>query len=555
MYLSKTFSDQENFLRFSRSFDFSLFSEWWKIQNLFCLPLEILEKKWCSHTIELTVSPPARDNLIQVSKMYVLITGGYGFIGSNFVQYFIQQQQQQQQQGRCQITVLDKLCYSGNLVNLEAYSDHFEFIQGDICDRKLLQDLFTRYQFNYVIHFAAESHVDRSITEPAPFIHTNIIGTFNLLEVARDTWSSSLQKQQNRFIHISTDEVYGSLGSTGSFQETSPYHPRSPYSASKASSDHLCNSYFLTFGLPVIILHFSNAYGPYQHAEKLIPLMIHFAKHQQPLPVYGTGQNVRQWVYVTDLCEAISLVLDQGCIGSTYNAGGSYEGSNLEVVQSICDLLDLKLSRQNRRSLIKFVTDRPGHDFRYALDNSKITSELGWRPKTDFVTGLQQTIDWYLSNQAWVQAIVNDKYNFFDYEHVQNSENKTCATSSSILEAPPSSSSSSSIQSSLSSSPQIQISLQHLSANESVHHSPTPIHTCTDAHRHLPKVVMTSTRPDPSAPKPHSTGIGQVLSHKVNNLSPNEKAQALNYILEDVLSNTQYKQLESFLESKFTQPS
>jgi dTDP-glucose 4,6-dehydratase len=289
-------------------------------------------------------------------------------------------------------------------------------VHGDICDHELLDQLFSVEHIDMVVHFAAESHVDRSIEGPAAFIQTNILGTFALLETARKFWMSSVQSpiSSARFLHVSTDEVYGSLGETGLFTETTPYDPRSPYSASKASSDHLASAYHHTYGLPVLITNCSNNYGPYHFPEKLIPLIINNALNGKDLPVYGDGKNVRDWLYVVDHCAAILTVMQKGRIGETYNIGGNSEKQNLEVVQTICDILDEKVgplaNGQPRRSLIKFVKDRAGHDRRYAIDATKIKNDLGWEPTVRFDEGIRRTVEWYLANQDWVAKVLDGSY-------------------------------------------------------------------------------------------------------------------------------------------------
>ncbi|MCI5115006.1 MAG: dTDP-glucose 4,6-dehydratase [Candidatus Electrothrix sp. AW1] len=341
----------------------------------------------------------------------VLVTGGCGFIGANFVRLLLETRQD------WQIVNLDKLTYAGNLLNLEDVSKNltYRFVRGDICDQVLLDDLFQEEQIDTVVHFAAESHVDRSITGPAEFIRTNITGTFTLLEVAKKSWlDNGLHSDQCRFLHVSTDEVYGSLGETGYFTEHTPYDPRSPYSASKASSDHLVRAYFHTYGLPILITNCSNNYGPYQFPEKLIPLMLNNGRQGKDLPVYGDGGNVRDWLYVQDHCEAIVRVLEQGRLGESYNIGGHNEKNNLQVVELLCDMLDEQLgllpSGKERRSLITFVKDRLGHDRRYAIDAEKIDQELGWTPKYTFEQGMKKTVTWYLDNQAWMESVIDGSY-------------------------------------------------------------------------------------------------------------------------------------------------
>ncbi|CAK8721784.1 dTDP-glucose 4,6-dehydratase [Candidatus Electrothrix gigas] len=341
----------------------------------------------------------------------VLVTGGCGFIGANFVRLLLETCQD------WQIVNLDKLTYAGNLLNLEDVSKNltYRFVRGDICDQALLDDLFQEEQIDTVVHFAAESHVDRSITGPAEFIRTNITGTFTLLEAAKKSWlDNGLHSDQCRFLHVSTDEVYGSLGETGYFTEHTPYDPRSPYSASKASSDHLVRAYFHTYGLPILITNCSNNYGPYQFPEKLIPLMLNNGRQGKDLPVYGDGGNVRDWLYVQDHCEAIVRVLEQGRLGESYNIGGHNEKNNLQVVELLCDMLDEQLgllpSGKERRSLITFVKDRLGHDRRYAIDAEKIDQELGWTPKYTFEQGMKKTVTWYLDNQAWMESVIDGSY-------------------------------------------------------------------------------------------------------------------------------------------------
>lgn len=340
----------------------------------------------------------------------ILVTGGAGFIGSNCVHMALQSSD-------AMIINLDKLTYAGNLDSLrDLKSDsRYIFVNGDICDSQLVDGLFSRYQFDAVIHFAAESHVDRSIDGPAAFIQTNIQGTFCLLEVARKYYRDleGAKKEAFRFLHVSTDEVYGSLGPTGYFTEETPYAPNSPYSASKASSDHLVRAYFHTYGLPVLMTNCSNNYGPYQFPEKLIPLMLLNALEGKDLPVYGTGQNIRDWLYVEDHCTAILQVLKKGIPGEKYNIGGHNEKTNLDIVHTLCDILDSRKPRADGRSYreqIVFVKDRPGHDMRYAIDASKIQQELGWVPAETFETGIVKTIDWYLDHQEWCRRITDGSY-------------------------------------------------------------------------------------------------------------------------------------------------
>jgi dTDP-glucose 4,6-dehydratase len=350
----------------------------------------------------------------------ILVTGGAGFIGSNFIRYVLERT------GVKGVVVnYDKLTYAGNLLNLEDISAKFGgknyfFEQGDIRDFEKVRKVLARYNINCIAHFAAESHVDRSIFGPKEFVETNINGTFALLEVARQAWAA---RTDVRFHHISTDEVYGSLGDTGYFFETTPYDPRSPYSASKAASDHLVRAYHHTYGLPVTISNCSNNYGPYHFPEKLIPLMILNAIEGEPLPVYGDGGNIRDWLYVEDHCDAIWLILQKGKAGDTYNIGGECEKTNIEVVRTICEVLErvhplmdnrkiqkLKLNIQNYQDLIAFVGDRPGHDRRYAINCDKIRNELGWTQQHDFDRGLKDTVQWYLDNVEWVQSIRSGEY-------------------------------------------------------------------------------------------------------------------------------------------------
>lgn len=339
-----------------------------------------------------------------------LVTGGAGFIGSNFVRYMLQNDD-------VQIVNLDKLTYAGNPESLSDVHEQqkYSFVHGDIADQALVTGLLRKYQPQAIINFAAESHVDRSIEGPVDFIQTNIVGTFNLLEAVRRFWSDEIKNKECefRFLHVSTDEVYGSLGSTGYFTEKTPYAPNSPYSASKAASDHLVRAYFHTYGLPTLTTNCSNNYGPFQFPEKLIPLMILNALDGKPLPVYGDGQNIRDWLYVLDHCEAIRTVIAQGQLGETYNIGGHNEKSNLEVVHTLCDLLDELSPRTDGasyRQQITFVQDRPGHDQRYAIDATKIRTTLNWQPQETFTTGLRKTVQWYLANRLWCQRVCDGSY-------------------------------------------------------------------------------------------------------------------------------------------------
>lgn len=343
--------------------------------------------------------------------MNLLVTGGCGFIGSNFIRLALESADD------IRLINLDKLTYAGNIKNLlDVENDpRYRFVRGDVCDSALLEEIFKQEGIDTVVHFAAESHVDRSIDGPMEFIHTNINGTFHLLEAARRFWLCSEETPKDcRFLHVSTDEVYGSLGDTGLFTEGTPYDPRSPYSASKAASDHLVSAYHHTYGLPTLITNCSNNYGPYQFPEKLIPLIINNALSGKTLPVYGDGKNVRDWLYVVDHCEAILQVLEKGRFGETYNIGGNNEKQNIEVVQTICDILDEEAPKlpggQPRRSLITFVKDRPGHDRRYAIDASKIKEELGWEPSVTFEEGMRKTVGWYLDQSEWIAGVVNGSY-------------------------------------------------------------------------------------------------------------------------------------------------
>ncbi|MBA4396188.1 MAG: dTDP-glucose 4,6-dehydratase [Syntrophus sp. (in: bacteria)] len=344
----------------------------------------------------------------------LMVTGGCGFIGANFIHHLLAKQEFQ---GR--IINVDKLTYAGNPENLEGvaerYPGRYVLQKADICDAAAMEAIFSEYQVDAICHFAAESHVDRSIKNPGSFIQSNIIGTFNLLEIARAGGS-----RFQLFHHISTDEVYGSLGPEGLFTEETPYRPNSPYSASKAASDHLVRAYHETFGLPTTISNCSNNYGPYQFPEKLIPLMIMNAVEGKPLPIYGDGKNVRDWLYVTDHCEAIWTIMMAGKRGETYNVGGDSEIENMTIVGMICAMIDEmlpSLQGRSRRDLITFVQDRPGHDRRYAIDFSKLSKSLGWRPQESFETGLRKTIRWYLDHRAWCERIKTGEYRKWLQEH------------------------------------------------------------------------------------------------------------------------------------------
>ena len=336
-----------------------------------------------------------------------LVTGGCGFIGSNYIRTVLDREED------LHVVNLDKLTYAGNIQNLDGISsNNLTIVKGDICDVDLVNSLFEKHQFDTVVHFAAESHVDRSIEGPAEFIQTNVVGTLNLLEQSR-IFINKTNNDNFRFLHVSTDEVYGSLGDDGKFLETTPYDPSSPYSASKAGSDHLVRAWNRTFGLPTLITNCSNNYGSYQFPEKLVPLMIINCLQGNPLPVYGKGENVRDWLFVGDHCDAIHTVLAKGEMGETYNIGGNNEIKNIDVVTIICSLLDEISPREDGSSysdLITFVKDRPGHDFRYAIDAGKIQNDLGWSPNESFETGIRKTIHWYLDNQNWWKAIQDNNY-------------------------------------------------------------------------------------------------------------------------------------------------
>lgn len=354
-----------------------------------------------------------------MQKRY-LVTGGCGFIGANFIHLVLDGQDD------CRVVNLDKLTYAGNPHNVQdvVNDSRYRFVKGDICDFDLVTQLMAEEKISSIIHFAAESHVDRSIQGPTDFIQTNIVGTFNLLEAAKKVWINSagnLKLSDVRFLHISTDEVYGSLGATGLFTEATPYDPRSPYSASKASSDHLVSAYFHTYGLPILISNCSNNYGPYQFPEKLIPLTINNATKGEKIPVYGDGKQVRDWLYVKDHCAAILTILQKASPGETFNVGGNNEKYNIDVVRTVCDIVDQKIglldSGTPRRDLITYVTDRPGHDRRYGIDASKLKDTLDWSPSTDFDSGIEKTVEWYLANQDWTNAVLDGSYKAY-YERM-----------------------------------------------------------------------------------------------------------------------------------------
>ncbi len=361
--------------------------------------------------------------------MKILVTGGAGFIGSNLVRQILDETSHH-------VVNLDKLTYAGNLSSLKGYETHerYHFVQTDLCDASALTSIFAQHRPDAVMHLAAESHVDRSIDGPGEFIQTNILGTYHLLQAAKNHWnsriseagisenqSSALRKSAFRFLHVSTDEVYGSLGAHDSgFSETTPYSPHSPYSASKASSDHLARAWHDTYGLPVLVTNCSNNYGPYQFPEKLIPVVILKCLRGEPIPVYGKGENIRDWLYVGDHCSALRTVLEKGTPGETYNIGGNNEMKNIDLVQVLCRILDEcvesgRLGAETRTGTsfadqITYVTDRPGHDLRYAIDPTKIRSDLGWEPKETFETGFRKTVEWYLDHQEWWQQILDGSY-------------------------------------------------------------------------------------------------------------------------------------------------
>ena len=341
----------------------------------------------------------------------ILVTGGAGFIGSNFIRDRLKADQ------KCRIVNLDAATYAGNPANLsdleKAMPDRYRFVHGDIGDVELVQRVLTEERCRGVVHFAAESHVDRSIHGPLAFVETNVLGTSRLLNAFTSVWERAGKPEDFRFLHVSTDEVYGSLGPEGYFEETTAYDPSSPYSASKAGSDHMVRAWHRTYGVPTMITNCSNNYGPYQFPEKLIPLIIINIMESKPLPVYGDGKNVRDWLYVIDHCEALSLVFEKGLPGETYNIGGGAERENIQVVHRLCDIMDDRLGRKgadSSRNLIQYVTDRPGHDRRYAINADKINRQLGWRPRFEFEAALAETVDWYLGNREWIDFVRSGDY-------------------------------------------------------------------------------------------------------------------------------------------------
>jgi dTDP-glucose 4,6-dehydratase len=352
-----------------------------------------------------------RDARETMTRECLLVTGGAGFIGSNFLRYALSSRT------NLRIVNLDALTYAGNPANFNDlppnHAKRHRFVHGDIRDAALLERIFSEEHPRGVVHFAAESHVDRSISGPEAFLETNVVGTFRLLEASLHDWERRGRPEGFRFLHISTDEVYGSLGPEGCFVEQTPYDPSSPYSASKASSDHFVKAYCRTYGLPTIITNCSNNYGPYQFPEKLIPLMILNILERKPLPVYGDGKNIRDWLYVVDHCDALLRVLEKGRPGETYNIGGDAQRENIEIVTTLCDLMDIRLKRSGKgssRDLIQFVSDRPGHDRRYAIDATKLRAELGWQPKYCFEEALEATVNWYADHMDWVNSVRSGEY-------------------------------------------------------------------------------------------------------------------------------------------------
>lgn len=336
-----------------------------------------------------------------------LVTGGAGFIGSNFIIYMLNKYED------IKIINLDKLTYAGNLENLKTVEnkENYIFVQGDICDKSLVEGLFDKYDIDYVVNFAAESHVDRSIKEPEVFVKTNVLGTVTLLNAAKNAWEAGDSfKEGKKYLQVSTDEVYGSLGETGYFMETTPLDPHSPYSSSKAGADMVVKAYWDTYKMPVNITRCSNNYGPYQFPEKLIPLLINNCLNKKPLPVYGDGLNIRDWLYVEDHCKAIDMVINNGRLGEVYNVGGHNERTNIAIVKTVIDYINKNVDTEVTEDLIKFVEDRKGHDRRYGIDPTKIREELGWYPETSFEDGIVKTIQWYLDNKEWMERVTSGEY-------------------------------------------------------------------------------------------------------------------------------------------------
>jgi dTDP-glucose 4,6-dehydratase len=336
-----------------------------------------------------------------------LVTGGAGFIGSNFIIYMLNKYED------IKIINLDKLTYAGNLENLKTVEnkENYIFVQGDICDKSLVEGLFDKYDIDYVVNFAAESHVDRSIKEPEVFVKTNVLGTVTLLNAAKNAWKAGDSfKEGKKYLQVSTDEVYGSLGETGYFMETTPLDPHSPYSSSKAGADMVVKAYWDTYKMPVNITRCSNNYGPYQFPEKLIPLLINNCLNKKPLPVYGDGLNIRDWLYVEDHCKAIDMVINNGRLGEVYNVGGHNERTNIAIVKTVIDYINKNVDTEVTEDLIKFVEDRKGHDRRYGIDPTKIREELGWYPETSFEDGIVKTIQWYLDNKEWMERVTSGEY-------------------------------------------------------------------------------------------------------------------------------------------------
>ncbi len=353
-----------------------------------------------------------------MSHKKILITGGAGFIGSHVVRLFVTKYPEYQ------IVNLDKLTYAGNLDNLRDIEakKNYSFVKGDIVDAALINQLFTSHQFDGVIHLAAESHVDRSITNPTEFVMTNVVGTVNLLNAAKNLWANNLSSGKKLFYHVSTDEVYGSLGETGFFSEETSYDPHSPYSASKASSDHFVRAYFDTYKMPVVVSNCSNNYGSFHFPEKLIPLSINNIKNNKAIPIYGKGENVRDWLFVEDHAGAIDVIFHTGKVGETYNIGGHNEWTNIDLIQLLCKIMDKKLNRKDGESakLITYVKDRAGHDLRYAIDSGKLQKELGWTPSLQFEEGLERTVDWYLKNESWLNNVTSGEYQkFYEKQYVK----------------------------------------------------------------------------------------------------------------------------------------